>query len=477
MKRKRKAKILSTLGPASSKLDIIKKLFNSGADIFRLNFSHGTIEQHRNNVNFIRKIEKEYNSPICILADLQGPKLRVGEFEKGEVVLKSGDEFRLDLDNKLGNKERVCFPHSEIYESLTPNCSILINDGKIVLQVLKQNKDNIITEVMNDGVISNNKGVNIPDIELPITSLTSKDKDDLKKALDIGVDWVALSFVQSQTDIENLRKIISNKAQIMAKIEKPSAIKNLDSILKVSDGIMIAKGDLGVELSPEKIPSIQKNIIRKARESGKPVVVATQMLESMINNPTPTRAESSDVATAIYDGADTVMLSAETAIGNYPNESVSIMNKIIESVENDNENYSNEIQMQNLHNKSSTDAIIAAADTISRNAQAAVIVTFSVSGSTTLRMARERCPVKILSISPSIFTARKLCIVWGVHSCVGDDAQNTTEMVNNACKIVKEKDLAKPDDSIIITAGVPFGNAGATNLLRIAKIIANKNLT
>ena len=477
MKRKRKAKILSTLGPSSSKLDIIKKLFNSGADIFRLNFSHGTIEEHRNNVNFIRKVEKEYNSPICILADLQGPKLRVGEFEKGEVVLKSGDEFILDLDNKLGSKERVCFPHSEIYESLTPNCSILINDGKIVLQVLKQNKDNIITEVMNDGVISNNKGVNIPDIELPITSLTSKDKDDLKKALDMGVDWVALSFVQSQMDIENLRKIISNKAQIMAKIEKPSAIKNLDSILKVSDGIMIARGDLGVELSPEKIPSIQKKIIRKARESGKPVVVATQMLESMINNPTPTRAESSDVATAIYDGADTVMLSAETAIGKYPNESVSIMNKIIESVENDNENYSNEIQMQNLHDKSSTDAIIAAADTISRNAQAAVIVTFSVSGSTTLRMARERCPVKILSISPSIFTARKLCIVWGVHSCVGDDAQNTTEMVNNACKIVKEKDLAKPDDSIIITAGVPFGNAGTTNLLRIAKIIANENLT
>ena len=292
----------------------------------------------------------------------------------------------------------------------------------------------------------------------------------------MGVDWIALSFVQSQNDVETLKKIVGNKAQIMAKIEKPSALKNLSSILEVSDGIMIARGDLGVELAPEKIPSIQKNIIRKAREAGKPVVVATQMLESMINNPTPTRAEASDVATAIYDGSDAVMLSAETAIGKYPVESVSIMNRIIESVENDDPNYLDEIQMQNRHDKSSTDAIISAADTISRNAQAAVIATFSVSGGTTLRMARERCPVRVVAISPSIRTARKLCIVWGIHSCVGDDAQNTREMVSNACKIIKEEGLAKIGDSILITAGVPFGSAGSTNLLRIAKIIDDKNL-
>ena len=473
MKRNRKSKILSTLGPATSNKKIIKDLFVSGADIFRLNFSHGSTEEHRKNYNLIREVEKEIGRPICIIADLQGPKLRIGEFKNNEVEIKKGNEFQLDLNKNLGDENRVYFPHPEVYQSLTPNSIILINDGKIRLQVIEQTKDFLKTEILNDSIISNNKGVNIPDVELPLASITSKDKADLQKALDMGVDWIALSFVQTHYDVEELKKIVQEKSLIMAKIEKPSALKNLDNILKVSDGIMIARGDLGVEISPEKIPSIQKNIVRKARQAGKPVVVATQMLESMINNPTPTRAESSDVATAIYDGADTVMLSAETAIGKYPLESVSIMNRIIESVENDDANYLNEIQMQNRHDKSSTDAIIAAADTISRNAQAAVIVTFSVSGGTTFRMARERCPVRVVAISPSIQTARKLCIVWGIHSCVGDDAQNTKEMVSNACKIIKEEGLAKVGDSIVITAGVPFGNAGSTNLLRIAKIIAD----
>ena len=473
MKRDRKSKILSTLGPSTSTKEIIKKLFFSGADIFRLNFSHGSIEEHRNNYNLIREVEKEVNRPICILVDLQGPKLRVGRFKDGKASLRIGNEFQLDLKTELGNSNRVNFPHPKIYQCLTPNSVILINDGKIKLQVINQNKDSIKTTIISDGIISDNKGVNIPDIELPISSITTKDKTDLNKALDMGIDWVALSFVQTPNDVKELKNIVGEKALIMAKIEKPAAIKNLDEILKVSDGVMIARGDLGVELAPEKIPSIQKSIVRQARQAGKPVVVATQMLESMINSPSPTRAESSDVATAIYDGADCVMLSAETAIGKYPVESVSIMNKIIESVENDDANYSNEIQMQNRHNKSSTDAIIAAADTISRNAQAVVIVTFSVSGGTTLRMARERSPVKVVSISPSIYTARKLCIVWGVHSCIGDDAQNTKEMVNNACKILKEQELVKLNDSVVITAGVPFGNAGSTNMLRIAKITNN----
>lgn len=476
MKRNRKSKVLSTLGPATSNKEIIKKLFISGADVFRLNFSHGTIEDHRSNIKFIREIEKEYNSPICVLVDLQGPKLRVDKFKENKVSLKKGQKFTLDLNKKPGDQNRVCFSYPEIYESLTQNTIILINDGRIKLQVIEQSEEYILTEVMNNGIISDNKGVNIPDIELPISSITQKDEKDLRKALDMGIDWIAMSFVQSQNDIINLKKIVRDRALIMAKIEKPSAVKNLDEIIKESDGIMIARGDLGVEMAPEKIPSIQKNIILKTREAGKPVVVATQMLESMINNPTPTRAESSDVANAIYEGADTVMLSAETAIGKYPVESVSIMNKIITSVENDDKNYSNQIQMQNRYNKSSTDAIIAAADTVSRNTNAAAIVTFSVSGQTTLRMARERCPVRIIGISPSIFTARKLCIVWGVHSCVGDDAQNTKEMVNNACSIIKHEGLAKPGDHIVITAGVPFGKAGATNLLRIAQIIADQNL-
>ena len=328
MKRNRKAKILSTLGPVSSSPDIIEKLFVEGTDVFRLNFSHGSIEQHRKNLELIRNLEKKYEYSTCILADLQGPKLRIGTFKKKEEKLKLGQAFRLDLSNKPGDANRVNFPHPEIYEILTPNSIILIDDGRIKMQITEQHKDFLITELLNDGIISDSKGINIPDTILPISPLTNKDKSDLSKALDMGIDWVALSFVQTAQNIKELQEIVGNKAFIMAKIEKPSGVKNLNEILKIVDGIMIARGDLGVELPPERVPAIQKNIIQQCREAGKPVVVATQMLESMINNNTPTRAEASDVANAIYDGADVVMLSAESAIGQYPIESVTMMNNI-----------------------------------------------------------------------------------------------------------------------------------------------------
>ena len=481
MKRNRKAKILATLGPASSSQEVIDKLFTSGCDVFRLNFSHGSIEDHRKNYNFIRELEKKYNHTTCVLADLQGPKLRIGNFINDKVDLKKGQTFTLDLDTSNGDQKRVNFPHKEIYEILTPNSEILIDDGRIKLQIIKQNKDSLSTEVLNDGVISNNKGVNIPGVILPISSLTSKDRSDLSKALEMGVDWIALSFVQKAEDINDLRKIIGNKASIMAKIEKPSAVKNIDSIIEASDGIMIARGDLGVELPTEKVPVIQKNIINRCRDYGKPVVVATQMLESMISNHTPTRAEASDVANAIYDGTDAVMLSAESAVGKYPVESVNLMNRIIESVENDQNNFDLEQQHINSNKKNdlvnTTDAITSAAYTIARNAEAKAIVTFSVSGKTTLRMAKERAPVLIIGLSPNIKTARKIQLIWGVYSShTEQDAKNTTEMVSIACSKIKEKKLANSGDSIVITAGVPFGNAGSTNLLRIAKIIDNKDL-
>ena len=482
MKRNRKAKILATIGPASSSLKVIEKLFTSGCDVFRLNFSHGSIEDHRKSYNYIRNLEEKYNHATCILADLQGPKLRIGNFFNDKVKLKTGQTFILDLNSTVGNEKRVNFPHQEIYEILTPNSEILIDDGKIKLQIIKQNIDSLTTEVLNDGIISNNKGVNIPGVILPISSLTSKDKADLNKALEMGVDWVALSFVQKAEDIEELRKIIGNKASIMAKIEKPSAVKNIDSIIEVSDGIMIARGDLGVELPTEKVPVIQKNIINRCRDYGKPVVVATQMLESMISNHTPTRAEASDVANAIYDGTDAVMLSAESAMGKYPVESVTLMNRIIESVESDTNNFDLEQQHINPSKKntlvSATDAITSAAYTIARNAEAKVIVTFSVSGKTTLRMAKERAPVLVIGLSPNIKTARKSQLLWGVFSShTKQDAKNTTEMVSIACSIIKKKKLAHSGDSIVITAGVPFGNAGSTNLLRIAKIIDDKDLS
>jgi len=478
MKRNRKAKILATLGPASSSSEVIENIFKAGCDVFRLNFSHGSIENHRQNLESIRNLEEKYDHATCVLADLQGPKLRVGEFENTEEALENGQKFILDVDLKLGDNTRVNFPHSEIYEHLTPNTTLLINDGRIRLQVIEQHKDHLITEVLNDGIISNNKGVNIPDVILPIDSLTNKDKADLQKALEMNVDWVALSFVQQTDDIIKLKKIVEGKALIMAKIEKPAAVKNIDEIIQVADGIMIARGDLGVEMPTEKVPIVQKNIIKRCRYFGKPVVVATQMLESMISNLVPTRAEASDVANAIYDGTDAVMLSGESAVGDYPIESVSTMNNIIENVEKDKNNFNLEVEStENVKRIDNTDAITNAAYSIANNAGAKAIITFSVSGKTTLRMARERAPVQIIGLSPNIKTARKMQIIWGVNSChSSQDAANTNEMVNIACSVVKNKNLVKSDDNVIITAGVPFGNAGSTNLLRIAKIIADKDL-
>jgi len=478
MKRNRKAKILATLGPASSSSEVIENIFKAGCDVFRLNFSHGSIENHRQNLESIRNLEEKYDHATCVLADLQGPKLRVGEFENTEEALEKGQKFILDVDLKLGDNTRVNFPHSEIYEHLTPNTTLLINDGRIRLQVIEQHKDHLITEVLNDGIISNNKGVNIPDVILPIDSLTNKDKADLQKALEMNVDWVALSFVQQTDDIIKLKKIVEGKALIMAKIEKPAAVKNIDEIIQVADGIMIARGDLGVEMPTEKVPIVQKNIIKRCRYFGKPVVVATQMLESMISNLVPTRAEASDVANAIYDGTDAVMLSGESAVGDYPIESVSTMNNIIENVEKDKNNFNLEVEStENVKRIDNTDAITNAAYSIANNAGAKAIITFSVSGKTTLRMARERAPVQIIGLSPNIKTARKMQIIWGVNSChSSQDAANTNEMVNIACSVVKNKNLVKSDDNVIITAGVPFGNAGSTNLLRIAKIIADKDL-
>ncbi len=478
MKRNRKAKILATLGPSSSDKKTIEELFRAGCDVFRLNFSHGDIEVHRKNYESIRSLEDKYSHATCVLADLQGPKLRVGLFKNTKENLVKGEKFILDLSSDLGDNKRVNFPHAEIYEFLTPNSILLVNDGRIRLQVIEQNKDNLVTEVLNDSEISNNKGVNIPDVILPIDALTNKDKSDLMKALDMGVDWVALSFVQQAEDINKLKKMIGNKALIMAKIEKPSAVKNIDEIVNAADGIMIARGDLGVEMPTEQVPIAQKNIIRRCRHFGKPVVVATQMLESMIDNLVPTRAEASDVANAIYDGTDAVMLSGESAVGAHPVEVVNTMNNIIKTVENDKNNYDLSFEDENLDDVDNTDAITLAAYSIAKKSNAKAIITFSVSGRTTRRMARERAPVQIVGLSPKIDTTRRMQLYWGVNSCYSnEDAQNAQEMVKIACSIVKNKKLVEAGDSVVISAGVPFGSAGTTNLLRLAEIIADKDLT
>ena len=470
MRRNRKAKIIVTLGPSTSNFKSAKKLFENGADVFRLNFSHDTKETHIKRFKDIRNLEKKVNKPIGILMDLQGPKLRVGKFEENSVFLKQGKKFVFDSNPFPGNKFRVNLPHEEIFKKIKKGNKILIDDGKLTLVVTKVNGFFIETKVKFSGIISNNKGFNIPNLISTTNSLTKKDRIDLKLALKLGVDWIALSFVQSANDVKNIKKIVKDKAFIITKIEKPKALKNLNEIINISDAIMIARGDLGVEAPLERLPSEQKRIITACRQAGKPVVVATQMLDSMVNYPTPTRAEASDVATAIYDGADAVMLSAETAIGNYPNESIKMMGNIITEVEKDPLYLSINEASHVKAESTAEDAITESAKYVARIMSAKAVVTYTTSGSTALRAARERPDVPIMGISPNLNTARRLSLVWGVHCIFTSDATSFKDMVLKAGRLAKKEKFARKGDRVVITAGVPFGHSGATNVLRIASV-------
>ena len=470
MRRNRKAKIIATLGPSTSNFKSIKKLFDNGADVFRLNFSHDTKETHIKRFKDIRNLEKKVNKPIGILMDLQGPKLRVGKFEENSVFLKQGKKFVFDSNPFPGNKFRVNLPHEEIFKKIKKGNKILIDDGKLTLVVTKVNGFFIETKVKFSGIISNNKGFNIPNLISTTNSLTKKDRMDLKLALKLGVDWIALSFVQNANDVKNIKKIVKDKAFIITKIEKPKALKNLNEIINISDAIMIARGDLGVEAPLERLPSEQKRIITACRQAGKPVVVATQMLDSMVNYPTPTRAEASDVATAIYDGADAVMLSAETAIGNYPNESIKMMGNIITEVEKDPLYLSINEASHVKAESTAEDAITESAKYVARIMSAKAVVTYTTSGSTALRAARERPDVPIMGISPNLSTARRLSLVWGVHCIFTSDATSFKDMVLKAGRLAKKEKFARKGDRVVITAGVPFGHSGATNVLRIASV-------
>jgi pyruvate kinase len=466
----RNAKIVATLGPASCNEGVIKTLLEKGADVFRLNFSHGTHGDHQKNFEILRKLEHDFNRPITILMDLQGPKLRVGTFAEGKIYLKTNQGFRLDLNPEPGNQERVCLPHPEIFKAIQTGTDLLLDDGKLRLKVVRHTSDSIETIVTTGGELSNRKGVNVPDIMLPLSALTDKDRRDLDFGLMLGVDWVALSFVQKPEDILEAQQLIKGRAKIIAKLEKPMAIQYLDEIVRLSDAVMVARGDLGVEMLPEEVPSIQKRIIHSCRQAGKPVVVATQMLDSMIYNPSPTRAEASDVATAIYDGVDAVMLSAETASGEYPVEAVSMMDRIIAQTERD------PVYRQMVDNSrpqplsTVSDSITASARQIAHIIAIPVIVTFSDTGSTTLRAARERPESPILALTANLQTARFLGLVWGAHAVLIPPITSFSDMVETACHLACKQNFTKKGEHILITAGVPFGMAGGTNILRIAKV-------
>lgn len=468
MRRQRKAKIVATLGPATSTQGEIEALFLAGVDVFRLNFSHGSHADHKKRYDIIRYIEQSTKRPIGVLVDLQGPKLRVGQFENGSVTLEPGQKFRFDLDPALGNEHRAPLPHPEILSALRPGVTLLLDDGKLRMRVRKAAKDAAECEVEIGGKLSDRKGVNVPDVVLPLSPLTKKDRTDLTFALDLGADWIALSFVQRPEDVAEARKLIQGRARIISKLEKPAAIERLDEIVELSDAVMVARGDLGVEMPAEDVPGLQKRIIAACRLAGKPVVVATQMLDSMVTAPTPTRAEASDVATAVYDGADAVMLSAETASGQFPLESVSMMNRIAERVERD-PFYRRILEAQRLdHEATGSDAISQAAAQVAQTLSAAAICTYTTSGSTGLRMARERPDAPILCLTSKLQTARNMALVWGTHCVVTADIKRFSEMAEKACRIALREDFAKAGERIVVTAGVPLGTPGSTNILRVA---------
>jgi pyruvate kinase len=475
MKRTRNAKIIATLGPASSTPQAIEGLFVAGADVFRLNFSHGSHADHKNRYDIIRELERKVQRPIAVLADLQGPKLRVANFEGGRVRLETGGSFRLDLSPDLGTDKRAPLPHPEVFAALNVGTELLLDDGRIRLRVERHGGDFAETRVIVGGELSNHKGVNVPNVVLPISPLTEKDLADLEFAVDMGADWIALSFVQRPSDVIEARKLVTAKVgarvRLLSKLEKPSAIDYLDDIIELSDAVMVARGDLGVECPPETVPILQKRIIRACRSAGKPVVVATQMLDSMIHSPSPTRAEASDVATAVYDGADAVMLSAETASGEFPLDAVTMMDRIIEQVEQDEHYRVITDASRSLPEHTTRDAISAAARQVAHTLKAAAIVTFTSSGSTTLRAARERPEQPILSVTSDMEVARQLALVWGAHSItVTKEVRSFTEMVQKAAHFAQHEGFARPGDNIVITAGVPFGCSGTTNILRVAEI-------
>ncbi|WP_343211744.1 pyruvate kinase [Aquisediminimonas sediminicola] len=472
--RRRKVRVLATLGPSSNSREMISRLMDAGADAFRINMSHGKQEDHAKVIALIRDIERETGRLATILVDLQGPKLRVGTLADGPIMLVKGAAFVLDRDPTPGDVTRMTLPHPEIFAALRPDARLLLDDGKLVLRVTAVTQDRIDTVVEVGGQLSNNKGLNVPDVVVPVPALTAKDRSDLTFALGLGIDWVALSFVQRPEDVAEARQLIGDKAALLAKIEKPQAMERLEEIIEIVDGVMVARGDLGVELPPESVPQAQKRIVETSRRMGRPVVVATQMLESMIKAPTPTRAEVSDVATAIYDGADAVMLSAESAAGDWPVEAVAMMDRIATAVESDPGYVSRLHFTETRPDPTTADAMSEAAAHIASVISASAIVCFTASGSTARRVSRERPSVPVLIITPKVTTARQLGLLWGAHAVNTRDVDSFEEMVEKAKRTALRHGVAGAGDHIVIMAGVPFGTPGSTNVVHAVQLTGNE---
>lgn len=471
MHRLRKSKIIATLGPQTSSKEKIEALFLSGADVFRLNFSHGTHADHKQNMIYIRELEEIHQRPIAIMVDLQGPKLRIGMFDQGSITLKEGDAFCLDMQKAPGSKDRVYIADTEIFKVVKNGGHILLDDGKIILEVTECGSDFIITKVLQGGKLSSKKGVNLPDCKIAISALTEKDRIDLDFCLELDIDWVALSFVQHAQDIIDIKERIKDRAKVIAKIEKPQALENIDDIIFHSDAVMLARGDLGVEVSLEEVPVIQRKVLQKCKRQGRPVIVATQMLESMIYNASPTRAETSDVATAIYDGADAVMLSAETATGEYPVQAVEMMDKIIKIVEIDiDEGRQVSHILSSIEQHMEKDAMMFATKNVASTLKASAIVSFTICGGSTLRLARQRPLAPIIALPTKQKTCRMLTLVWGVHAVMHSKIFSFQQMQDTACETAYQEGFSKNGDTIVVSASVPFGTTESSNLLHVVSV-------
>jgi pyruvate kinase len=468
MRRNRKVKIVATLGPASSPPEMMERLFLAGVDVFRINMSHSSHDLARSLLYGVREVAKAHRHPIGVLADLQGPKFRLGEFGGGRAIVADGTIFQFDTTQEAGNEKRVFLPHPQIFEGVEPGHTLLLDDGKLKMRVIERKKDRITAQVLVGGALASRKGISLPDTLLAVGPLTEKDEADLNCVLDLGADWIALSFVQRGEDVRDVVKRVDGQAADMVKIEKPSAIDDLDDIIAAGDGFMVARGDLGVEMPVEKVPGLQKTITRKSRAAGKPVIVATQMLESMISSPVPTRAEVSDVATAVFDGADAVMLSAESAVGQFPVEAIQMMDRIAIEVEHD-PAYEQIIHaVRTPPQATGADAIAAAAHAVADTVKLSAIVCYTATGSTALRVARERPNLPVISLTPVQQTARRLSCVWGIQSYMSGDPADLADMVRRACRVAYDEGFVRAGGGILITAGVPLGSPGATNMIRIA---------
>lgn len=468
MRRNRRVKIVATMGPASAEASMVDRLVLAGVDVFRINMSHSSHATAQSYAAIVREVAAKHRHPVGILCDLQGPKFRLGEFHGGRVFLNERATFIFDTDPTPGTSERVYLPHPQIFEGVKPGHLLLLDDGKIRMRVRSHSPERIVAEIATGGALASRKGISMPDTLLPVSALTEKDHADLDCALEIDADWIALSFVQRESDVLEAKKIIGNRAAVMVKIEKPAAVADLDAIIAAADGVMVARGDLGVEMPVERVPGLQKHITRKARQAGKPVVVATQMLESMIASPVPTRAEVSDVATAVFDGADAVMLSAESAVGQYPVEAIEVMDRVACEVEND-PSYDAFVHATEFDKQpTGADAIAAAAYAIANTVKVAAILCYTATGSTALRVARERPGLPVIGLTPIEKTARRLSIVWGIQTVLTGDPEDLAHMVRKATQIAFEEGFVKAGDGLVITCGVPLGSPGATNMIRLA---------